>query len=136
MGYTITCQTKNVDFFDTVGVLVPDAKEMQDLFVDNNINIRTSNKVRGERFSDKNVQLISISIDETTTLKDVMDILKIFADKNNAYYNFWDTISQLQHKKIRIAPDISRDPTTIFKENDVFNNKIQGESEMMRYIKF
>ncbi len=110
---------KNNTFFDT---LLIDLKE---------INAELINKIALEakiNFLYVDEKTISISLNETTTLRDLNDILAIFAAAKNIEYTpiheIFDS-STIAHELVR---------TSSFLTHKVFNS-YHSETEMMRYIK-
>jgi glycine dehydrogenase len=111
-------QNGNKNYFDTV-VIKANKATIQPIAENNRINFRY--------FSD---ELIGISLDETTTQKDVLDIVYVFAEslgKNEAEIEF-DSNATLNS-----IPDFSK-RTSPFLTHPVFNTH-HSESQMMRYIK-
>ena len=108
----------NKFFFDTLHIEC-DAKAIIDIAEKHSVNFRYINEKQ-----------ISISIDETTTQTDILDIVYIFADslgKNEAEIEFDsdDILSNIPTYATR---------TSTFLEHAVFNTH-HSESQMMRYIK-
>ncbi len=104
-------------YFDTITVTVADAAAIRKNAEEKGINFR---------YSADNV--IGISLDETTTPQDVLEILHIFAvgDEPVSLSLAEDTI--LEH----IPTSLTR--TSEFLTNQVFNSH-HSETQMMRYIK-
>ncbi len=105
-------------FFDTLNIAC-EAKNIIAIAEKHNVNFRYINDNR-----------IGISIDETTTQTDVLDIVYIFAEslgKNEAEieFNSDDTLNNIPTYATR---------TSSFLEHAVFNTHY-SESQMMRYIK-
>ncbi len=106
----------NTAFFDTIMVKA-DAVKVKEIAEKNEVNFFY---VDGET--------ISISVNETTSVKDINEILSIFAEgtgKGNV------TISQLANESM-VPENLHRKST--FLQHDVFNN-YHSESQLMRYIK-
>jgi glycine dehydrogenase len=107
-------------FFDTVRVIIPERYKRAD------IEIEAVDKGMNFWFPEENV--VMITTDETTTLKDVNDIAAVFAKvagKNfEADVTFCDCY-HLEDKFIR---------KSLFLQQPCFNN-YHSETEMMRYIK-
>ncbi len=110
----------NRNFFDTLRIEVPssaDSKKIEKLALEKGIN-----------FLYRSNNLINISLDETTSLTDLQDILNIFAE----------AISN----KPAPTPDLPQNPLidisllrqSKFLDFELFN-KYHSETEMMRYIK-
>ncbi len=110
----------NEYYFDTIKVLVPNA--------DSIIELAELKQINFNRIDEKH---IGISVDETTTQQDVVDILGVFAESIHM-----DTISATFNSDEALANipfNLSR--TTEFLQHPVFNSR-RSESQMMRYIKF
>lgn len=104
------------DFFDTITVKVKDSAA-----------IRAKAEAAKINFFYAKDNWISISVDETTTLADIADIINIFANTENAVaFDF------AQDDANNIPGALMR--TSSFLEQDVFNMH-HSESQMMRYIK-
>jgi len=116
LGY----KQENDNYFDTIKITVPenvDIKQIEKLTLSKKINLRY--------FSDNK---IGISVDETTHIQNINDILQIFAKVNNK--NFTD-ITEIEDKTYF---DTKFKRTSEFLDLDVFK-KYRSETEMMRYIK-
>ena len=106
----------NTSFFDTI-VVKADALKVKEQALKNEIN-----------FFYIDTETIAISINETTSLTDLNDILKVFAlalNKEVAVLNDLDSTTQ-------IIESVKRDST--FLTHETFN-KHHTESMLMRYIK-
>jgi glycine dehydrogenase len=115
---TLGFKNNNQFFFDTLNISC-DAKNIIAIAEKHQVNFRFINETQ-----------ICISIDETTTQTDILDIVYIFAeslDKNEAEIEF--DSEDISHN---IPTFASR--TSSFLENKVFNTH-HSESQMMRYIK-
>jgi glycine dehydrogenase len=115
IGFTVL----NNSYFDTISVQVENASAIQQLAIPYGINFRYSDNTT-----------ISISLDETSTQADVLDIINVFAGASGqdiASVSF-DNESELQN----IPTSLTR--TTDFLTHPVFNTH-RSESQMMRYIK-
>ncbi|ULQ53698.1 aminomethyl-transferring glycine dehydrogenase [Flavihumibacter fluvii] len=109
----------NKTFFDTITIHVNNASVIQELAIEQEINFH---------YFDNNT--ISISLDETTTQTDILDIIGVFAaaaGEDVANINF-DYESALDN----IPTALTR--TSEFLTHPVFNSH-RSESQMMRYIK-
>jgi glycine dehydrogenase len=115
MGYTNT----NEYFFDTLYIPVSNAGQIRNIAVSRQIN-----------FNYYEEAAIGISIDETTTQKDIIDILSVFAEAEGsdqvvATFNFEDHIENIPSTLTRSSSFLSL---------PIFNTH-HTETEMMRYIK-
>jgi glycine dehydrogenase len=104
-------------FFDTITVNVPDSNA-----------VRTAAEAAGInfRYFDKNI--VGISLDETTTSTDVLDIIRVVLHGDEPVSFSIDEQTSLSH----IPTSLTR--TSTFLEQQVFNSH-HSESQMMRYIK-
>ena len=106
---------KHSSFFDTIQIEVEDAKKIQEIALKHEIN-----------FFYPNAKTISISINETTTKKDIEAILHVFAEALNTTLTIeTSTENRLLNNHVR---------TSEFLTNSVFNS-YHSETELMRYIK-
>ena len=114
VGFT----NENHFYFDTLKIQVPDVAAIKKLAENNEINFKYYEKAVG------------ISIDETTTQSDVVNILHIFAatQNNDTATTHFDEDILLNN----IPTALTR--TSRFLTHPVFNSH-RSESEMMRYIK-
>ncbi|MDP2160680.1 MAG: aminomethyl-transferring glycine dehydrogenase [Flavobacterium sp.] len=106
----------NSAFFDTISAKA-DAQKVKAIAEKNEVN-----------FFYVDADTISISVNETTSIKDINQIISIFAEavgKENV------TISQLTNESM-VPEKLER--TSSFLQHDVFNNH-HSESQLMRYIK-
>jgi glycine dehydrogenase len=100
----------NNNFFDTITIETERASSIHEAGINAEINLR----IDGD--------FISISIDQTTTIKDLNDILAVFGVKEQlTSYN----ISSIDNEVVR---------TSEYLTHSVFNS-YHSETEMMRYIK-
>ena len=109
----------NEFFFDTLKVKVADASV-----------IRTTAEARGINFHYYADNYVSISLDETTSRNDILDILHIFSDSlgiDDAGVSFSadTTLDNIPSSLTRTSPIL---------QHTVFNTH-HSESEMMRYLK-
>ncbi len=112
-------ENNNSHYFDTVQVTVKDAAAVRKIAEARSINFYY------------NGSSIGITLDETTTQEDVLNILDVFAasvgiDTVNAAFNADATLDNIPYHLTR---------TSSFLLHPVFNTH-HSESEMMRYIKF
>ncbi len=114
-GYTVI----NNSYFDTLSVQVNNASAIQQLALQYQINFRYSD-----------LKTVSISLDETTTQEDVMDILGVFASIAGK-----DVVS-VDFDNERGLDNIPSSLTRVseYLTHPVFNSH-RSESQMMRYIK-
>ncbi len=114
----------NKNFFDTLVVMLPEklsAASIHKLSAEHEMNFR--------RIDEKH---IGISLDETTSLKEVNTILSIFAKSAGKH-----------HEEIASTPSVCETPATfadVFKRKSPFMqqecfNTYHSETEMMRYLK-
>lgn len=106
----------NSSFFDTI-LVKADAQKVKAIAEKNEVN-----------FFYVDAETISISLNETTSIKDINQIISIFAEavgKENV------PISQLANESM-VPENLVRKST--FLQHDVFNNH-HSESQLMRYIK-
>ena len=111
-------ENENKTFFDTLKIKVDDADTLKELAEKNELNF----------YYLKNS--VGISLDETTSQRDVLNILHVFAQLRNsdtAVANF-EASALLNH----IPSSLTR--TSPFLTHPVFNTH-RSESEMMRYLK-
>jgi len=108
-------QLNNV-FFDTLIVEVSNASEVREIAENKEINFYYPTK-----------NLVSISINETSNLDDIHDILSILAEVEGKNTVVFDTVVENS-----IPSNLKR--TSTFMTNEVFE-KYHSETEMMRYIK-
>jgi glycine dehydrogenase len=109
-------QQTNSAFFDTLKIKA-DASKVKAVAEKNQVN-----------FNYIDAETVSISLNETTSLADINQIIAIFAEvagKSAIVVNELATGSVIAEKLIR---------TTSFLQHDVFNNH-HSESQLMRYIK-
>ena len=115
----LKCVSKK--FFDTIIIECPNnAKYWVDKSIKNNINFRLIDK-----------GLFSITLDETTSLEDVDNLINFFNEKK----------IKIDHKNIQNEIDMSEVFDSSLKRNDnilthpIFNI-YHSETEMMRYLKY
>jgi len=106
----------NTAFFDTI-VIKTNAKKVKEIAEKNEVNFL---------YVDENT--VSISINETTSIADLNNIVAIFAEATDKQAS---TISELQNGN-QIPSNLER--TSTFLQHDVFN-KYHSETALMRYIK-
>jgi len=108
MGYTL----QSNDFFDTL-FIINAPKELEKLALTNEINLRYANGGVG------------ISVDETTNLADLNQLLKLFAAAKGIKANLLNEIEQSEIVNQRSSEILSA---------PVFNS-YHSETDMMRYLK-
>ncbi|MCD8440049.1 aminomethyl-transferring glycine dehydrogenase [Tenacibaculum finnmarkense] len=113
---TLGFKQKNSAYFDTILIEVESEK------------LRTVAQANGINFNYIDNNHVSISVNETVSLKEINAIVDCFEQAFNVQ-NI--TVTQLT-TTVAIAPNVLRN--TSFLDNDVFNT-YQSETEMMRYIK-
>jgi len=106
----------NSSFFDTLLIEVSSASKVKEIAEQHCVN-----------FFYPNESLISISLNETTNLEDINQILSILAKAENKNSIILNSIEE------NIIPE-SLTRTSTFMTNEVFE-KYHSETEMMRYIK-
>tara|TARA_R110001583_G_scaffold145635_2_gene297583 strand:- start:12998 stop:15847 length:2850 start_codon:yes stop_codon:yes gene_type:complete len=106
----------NNTFFDTLTVEVSNAEKIKEIA-----------ESKGVNFFYPSNNLVSISINETSNLNDVNEILEILATAEGK-----DIITLNAIEENKIPSNLLR--TSTFMTNDVFEN-YHSETEMMRYIK-
>ncbi|MFA6060698.1 MAG: aminomethyl-transferring glycine dehydrogenase [Taibaiella sp.] len=112
-GYTIKEQL----FFDTIEVTVKDAKSLMRLAKEKKMNFRFINE-----------NSITISIDETCTIKDIENIVQVFRHEFRTQKDF----VSFQESNLISNSDLRR--KSAYLTQAVFNS-YHSETEMMRYIK-
>ena len=107
----------NVNFFDTLKIKVSNTHRLRDFAEEREVNFNYIDK-----------RTISISINETTTLKDVEDIIDILAHAENLY-SF-----KVTDCPVSMSVPLSMRRVSSYLTHEVFNS-YHSETEMMRYIK-
>ena len=111
---------KNDNYFDTIVIELPDnlkSSDIKTLALEKEINLWYQNE-----------KTILLSFDETTSISDLNELLKIFSQVNNKEFVAVKTIVE----NIRFNSDFVR--KSDYLTNEVYN-KYRSETEMMRYIK-
>ena len=109
-------KTPNKYFFDTI-LVECDANIIMGIALENEINFHYPNE-----------NLVSISINETTTTSDIFDIISIFSssvDSNIENFSNFESLNRIPKKYVR---------TSTFLTDEVFS-KYKSETSLMRYIK-
>ncbi|MEJ7627058.1 MAG: aminomethyl-transferring glycine dehydrogenase [Ferruginibacter sp.] len=115
---TLGFSNENEYYFDTIKISVNEIESLKEKAELKEINFKYYHNA------------VSISLDETTTQNDVLDILHVFASVKNL-----DTASvSFDDEAILKNIPSSLTRTSSFLTNTVFNNH-RSETEMMRYIK-
>ncbi|ALU75322.1 glycine dehydrogenase (aminomethyl-transferring) [Tenacibaculum dicentrarchi] len=114
---TLGFKQKNSAYFDTILIEVEAEK------------LRTVAQANGINFNYIDNNHVSISVNETVSLKEINAIVDCFEQAFNLQNS---TVTQLTTTTVAIAPNVLRN--TSFLDNEVFNT-YQSETEMMRYIK-
>jgi len=115
LGYT----NSNEYYFDTLKINVPDTKKLK--------SIAELRQINFNYFDDQHV---GISIDETTSLSDILDILSVFAEADGLDL-VGVTLDEGEHTN-NIPAILTRNSAFLTHPN--FNTH-HSESEMMRYLK-
>jgi glycine dehydrogenase len=116
LGY----KQNNTIFFDTLNIHLPEGID-----ADKIKNIAENKKINFNKIND---HTIGISIDETTEIKDLNDIIGIFAQAADKKFQPFENISH----DITIPDSMLRKDR--FMQQEVFN-AYRSETEMMRYMK-
>ena len=104
-------------YFDTLRIQVENANTIQEIAEKSEINFRYNND-----------GTIGISVDETTSAKDLENIVTIFAAAKNTNHS----TTLLENPALQIPENLQR--TSDYLTHPVFNT-YQSETEMLRYIK-
>ena len=105
----------HLSFFDTIQIRVENAEKIKEIASQHEVN-----------FFYPNTSTVSITINETTTQKDIEQILQIFSEALNTNYTLEvSSENKLPETHIR---------TSKYLTNSVFNS-YHSETELMRYIK-
>ncbi|ELS05542.1 glycine dehydrogenase, decarboxylating [Xenococcus sp. PCC 7305] len=113
LGYKIA----NPSFFDTLKVEASNAQDLVKLAANQRINLR---------LIDENA--VGISLDETTSEDDLVDIWRVFAGKNELPFKLQDVVS---NELINLPSSLQR--TSQYLSDPVFN-KHHSETELLRYL--
>lgn len=113
-GYDVV----NQEFFDTVTVKVPSAKDLHEVSLNAGINLR--------RIDDRHV---GVTLDESVTPNDLVNVINVFATASSSAPV---SLSQLQEPDAPAIPSMLK-RTSPFLPHPVFN-KHHSETEMLRYI--
>lgn len=119
-------EVQNKCFFDTITIAVETEKiqdKIEALALENEMNFNF--------FVNRQ---IGISLDETTDLKDVAEILGLFAKAVNADLKSAFDLEKHADNELKISAPQGLERTTAFMEHPVFNS-FHSEHEMLRYIK-
>ncbi len=113
LGLTVT----NSHFFDTLTVVVADVHAVNQRAVAHRLNLHQID-----------AQTVGISLDETTTKQDIIDIWSVLAGQVG--FTFTEITDSLT-LDVQPHPDLVR--TTLYLTHPVFNS-YQSETELLRYI--
>ncbi len=116
-GYKIV----NRYYFDTLTISLPEnlhLNKLKEITEDNEINLR---------YIDEST--VGISLDETTSVKDVKSLLNIFASANDKQF---EDFTQVKNTSSSIPENLQR--KSGFLTHPIFNSYF-SETEMMRYLK-
>ncbi|RMF59283.1 MAG: glycine dehydrogenase (aminomethyl-transferring) [Calditrichaeota bacterium] len=119
------CQQLNPTFFDTIHIRLPETTATG--------NIRQQAEAAGMNFRYINERELSISLDETTTLEDLQDILGVFAATLNVEAPGLSVKSVTGMEIPEYPKELKR--TTDFLTHPVFH-EYRTETKMMRYLKY
>jgi len=117
-------QQTNKSFFDTLTIALPDGIESTDIKA-----IAEANEIN---FRYIDTKTIGISIDETTVLEDINNILSIFAQATNKEFKAFVCVPSECEKISTFDTSLNRNTDLLTQE--AFNT-YHSETEMMRYIK-
>ncbi|VXA94827.1 glycine decarboxylase, PLP-dependent, subunit (protein P) of glycine cleavage complex [Flavobacterium sp. 9AF] len=115
-------EQKNTHFFDTILVEVNDSNKVKELAEAKAINFFYPNK-----------NLVSIAINETTSISDLNNILSIFETISGKTTSIVTSIDEIMANDSNYIPATLK-RTSSFLTHEVFNNH-HSESQLMRYIK-
>ncbi|MBK7883993.1 MAG: aminomethyl-transferring glycine dehydrogenase [Chitinophagaceae bacterium] len=110
-------QQMNTAYFDTLYIKFKDVKKLSAVADANELNFYYSDGVVG------------ISLDETTTLEDIQQIVKVFAEASGKTSS---STGKIDYEDYHIPRDLLR--TSSYLLHPVFHSH-RSESEMMRYLK-
>jgi glycine dehydrogenase len=110
----------NPEFFDTINIKLPQLVHSEYIK-----KLARERKINFYHVGDNSVQ---ISLDETTTLHDIKDILEVFAVPVGRKY------SSLSYETDKTSISHNNHRSSEFMKQQVFN-RYHSETEMMRYIK-
>lgn len=109
LGYELA----NDKFFDTLTIVTANGDKIRNIAEENNINFAYFDGA------------IGVSLDETVTESDLMDIINVFALANGGQYESVKFVEGILSEELRTDEVLT---------NEVFN-KYHSETEMMRYLK-
>ncbi len=116
-------QIENEAFFDTIKINIDDSNLINEIK-----KIAEKNEINFRYFENS----IGISLSETTRIKEVKAIAKIFAVVLQKEFND-DLLKQIKEKSVEVIP-LSMQRTSEFLTHEVFNS-YHSETEMLRYMK-
>ncbi len=114
LGYKIATES----FFDTITIKADNAKDIVQLAATEKINLRLIND-----------NSVGISLDETTTEADLIDIWRIFAGKDELHF----TAAKLNSNPSLLRQDNPLKRNSKYLTEAVFN-KYHSETELLRYL--
>lgn len=119
LGFTQT----NAQYFDTICIQTGDLDQsaLRNRLQSDRINIRYIN-----------AQEVGISVDETTTLEELDQLITVFAELSGQTYAAGNLLGKVNGIDLSYSETVARN--TPYLEHPVFNS-YRSESEMMRYIK-
>ncbi|MEM9274121.1 MAG: aminomethyl-transferring glycine dehydrogenase [Cyanobacteria bacterium P01_F01_bin.143] len=112
LGYKIATDS----FFDTLKVEANNAQDLVQLAATQKINLRLFNE-----------QAVGISLDETTSEQDLIELWQIFAGKDELPFSFSDVVC----RELTVPESLQR--TSAYLTDPVFN-KHHSETELLRYL--
>jgi glycine dehydrogenase len=119
----LDCKIATWHYFDTLRIETPKlpAEEILKIAASHRFNFRAIGK-----------NAVGISLDETTTLNDVIEILQIFNVDKSVSFSVADMVNLSDETVRNLRPTLHR--TSSFLQHKVFNS-YHSETEMLRYIK-
>ena len=121
---TLGFSSPNEQFFDTIRIVIPDQKTIDD--------IRVAAEKKNYNFNYLHNGSILISLDETCEINDVQQIVSIFSEVIGAKINAGELDAIFDNVDLDFAEGIMR--KSEFLTHEIFN-KYHTEHELLRYIK-
>ena len=109
----------NKNYFDTISIKINNREKLQAISQQHEMNFHFSSD-----------ELVTVSIDETTNERDVLNILSVF----NAAKDIDTSVLNFDYEAELISIPVSLQRKSLYLLHPVFN-KYHSETEMMRYIK-